>query len=474
MLRERWSRANALVQAQRFAEAEEVLATLTLGFSGNDAFFALRGLAARGRGDQARAAEWFGEAARLAPRQHDHHFNHGEALAALGRPAEAVEALRRATALHGRPSMGWLHLVELLVQLGRVPEAIEELARLAVAGRGDAGTLKAVAAHAVRWGAPDLARRAAEALLALVPDDLDAPIILHKLTADCVPAWHFPMMNDAARNAAYDRAIRRAMRPGMHVLDIGAGSGLLSLMAARAGAERVTACEQVAEIARTADEIVRRNGYGERIKVVPKVSTTLQVGSDLPRPVDLLVSEILSSDLVTEDVVATFNDARRRLIRPNARMIPYAVGAVARLIGGKDLAEAVAVGTVDGFDLSPFNRFAPRALLANLSDKAFESLSGDQEVFRFELADAGAPLSEHMLAFAVERDGLCGGVLQWLRLYLDEETVFENRPAAQLTASAWKLMIYPFPRLRAVTAGEIVRVRAGYSVAGLVFTPADC
>ena len=55
-----------------------------------------------------------------------------------------------------------------------------------------------------------------------------------------VPRWHFAMVQDARRNAAYERAIRRAVElkraagaREVVVLDIGAGSGILSLMAAR-------------------------------------------------------------------------------------------------------------------------------------------------------------------------------------------------------------------------------------------------
>jgi hypothetical protein len=229
----------------------------------------------------------------------------------------------------------------------------------------------------------------------------------------------------------------------------------------------------VPEIAETAAEIVRRNGYGEQIKVVPKLSMALELGTDIPGPADLLVSEILSSDLLTEDVVTTIADARRRLLKPGARMIPYAVSAMTRLVGGQELAQAVSVGTVDGFDLSPFNRFAPGALLAKFSDQAFESLSGDVEAFRFDLANAGAPLPQHTLSFPVERAGTCVGLLQWIRIYLDEETVFENRPADRFASSGWKLMLYPFPSPRSVGPGQTVRVRAGYSIAGLVFAPMD-
>ena len=50
--------------------------------------------------------------------------------------------------------------------------------------------------------------------------------------------WHFGMLNDAERNTAYDRALRARVRAGDMVLDIGAGTGLLGMMAARAGAAR--------------------------------------------------------------------------------------------------------------------------------------------------------------------------------------------------------------------------------------------
>lgn len=57
-----------------------------------------------------------------------------------------------------------------------------------------------------------------------------------------VPRWHFDMVQDALRNTAYEQAIRRAVElkraagaKEVVVLDMGAGSGILSLMAARLG-----------------------------------------------------------------------------------------------------------------------------------------------------------------------------------------------------------------------------------------------
>jgi len=67
-----------------------------------------------------------------------------------------------------------------------------------------------------------------------------------------IPAWHFAMLNDQARNDAFERAIAKAACGRRLVLDIGTGSGLLAVMAARAGAERVVACEANTPLARVA------------------------------------------------------------------------------------------------------------------------------------------------------------------------------------------------------------------------------
>src|SRR5262249_27444265 len=134
----------------------------------------------------------------------------------------------------------------------------------------------------------DAAIRTLRRAQALRPADLKIQAFLRELYTSQVRPWHFRMMNDADRNRAYDAAIRRAVGPETHVLEIGTGSGLLAMMAARAGARLVSTCEQVEAIAETAADIVQRNGFGDRVKVIAKRSTQLAVGVDLPEPADLL------------------------------------------------------------------------------------------------------------------------------------------------------------------------------------------
>src|SRR5215468_10023333 len=81
------------------------------------------------------------------------------------------------------------------------------------------------------------------AALSLAPGDARIAARAKFLINRTVPHWHFHIVQDHARNAAYDAAMRRAMTPNSRVLEIGAGTGLLAMMAARAGAAAVITCE---------------------------------------------------------------------------------------------------------------------------------------------------------------------------------------------------------------------------------------
>ena len=118
-----------------------------------------------------------------------------------------------------------------------------------------------------------------------------------------VPRFHVPMMLDQTRNRAYAAAIARMVRPGMLVLEIGCGAGLLAMLCARAGA-RVVTCEENPIIAAVAARIIENNGLAGSITLVRKRSTELAVSVDLPEPADLLIHEVFGAMLFNEGVTA--------------------------------------------------------------------------------------------------------------------------------------------------------------------------
>ncbi len=139
------------------------------------------------------------------------------------------------------------------------------------------------------------------------------------------PVEHARMLHDDRRTGDYLTALRAAVRPGDVVLDIGTGSGVLAVAAARVGARRVYAVE-ASDIAEVARRVFAANGVTDTVTLVPGWSREIE----LPEPADLLVAEIIGNEPLEEEILETTLDARRRLLRPDARLIPHTLTLLAR------------------------------------------------------------------------------------------------------------------------------------------------
>lgn len=290
----------------------------------------------------------------------------------------------------------------------------------------------------------------------LAPDDVEVAARTQQLIGNSVPRWHFNMLRDEPRNTAFDAAIRRAVTPGTHVLDIGAGSGLLSLMAARAGAGRVVACEENPAIADVATRVVAANGYADRIRVVTGNSADLDVEADLEGCADVIVSEIVSNNLLAEGVLKSLADASTRLLAPGGQMIP-AGGDVMVALGSWSAIEERDVAIVEGFDLSGFNALAQVPRNVAVADATLTLQSQPVPLLSFDFT-APPPREPHRAALSLTTTGgPIGGVVQWIRLQLDAEGVYENRPGPD-AKSHWGAQYYPFHAPLNLPAGAEVRI----------------
>jgi hypothetical protein len=270
------------------------------------------------------------------------------------------------------------------------------------------------------------------------------------------------MMNDVPRNAAYDEAIRR-LAPGRSVLDIGTGSGLLAMMAARAGARWVATCELVPWIAAKAAEVIAANGLSGRIKLIAKRSNDLQIGSDLEEPAEVLVSEVFGTMVLNEHVIPSIEDARARLLKPGAAVIPNVARVRAYLAGGAALERHLFVDRTVGFTLAPFNNLAPPRTWFDAHHLPHDVLSEDVEVFRFDFTRPLAHADKRVIDVTVTRPGRCLGVVQWLRLDFVEGVSYENRPASGTTNDGWGHMLYRFSEPMKLEAGDRVRLLAQHN-----------
>ena len=198
-----------------------------------------------------------------------------------------------------------LSLIELFAQTTTLGEAIERLRAVSPEGFVEASSLLLMLERkGVLLDVASVPRRA--------PKGYEAPAI------------HVEMLDDRLRTTAFLRAIEEVVQPGDVVVDVGTGTGVLALGAARRGAKRVYAVEESA-IADAAEGVVASNGLSERVRIVRGRSTQIE----LPEKADVLVSEMLGHDPLAEQLLPVFADARRRLLHEGARTIPEQLSVLA-------------------------------------------------------------------------------------------------------------------------------------------------
>lgn len=450
--------------------------------------------------DPALEAEQLAAACALDPGTPERLFRLGEARRRAGDPEGAMDALvrylqQRHGDLDARSNLGALQM-----QCGLMPEAIGSLQEVIRVNPGHASALhnlgnallqqervllaldafqraikerpdfpaswSKMALVLQKLGRMDEALSAYRRALELKPGYGEAVEGLNSLYVQAVPRWHFVMMNDRLRNEVYDDAIRRQVARRLAagtaplVLDIGAGSGLLAMMAARAGAAKVVTCEMVVPVAEKAREIIAGNGYADRVTLHALKSTCLAVGNELPRRADILVSEILDVGLLGEHVLPTLAHARRNLLAADATIIPARATVWMMPLESKEIHELVYADSANscGFDFEGFNLFA-RIGYEQLTIRryAHKALAAPIRVLDFDFAQ-DVPDRTVALEIMPQDDGLIHAWAFWFTLDLDDETRLDIGPYSEDTC--WAQAVQVVPAALAVSRGVPVRVEA--------------
>jgi tetratricopeptide (TPR) repeat protein len=348
--------------------------------------------------------------------------------------------------------------------IGRVQAAADDYRAGLKLAPADADALKKATLCLLELGQGEEALDLCREILRADPGNLAARLGLEWVASQLVPLWHVPMLNETERNGAYHDGLQAAGAANKLVFEIGTGSGLVAMMAARLGAQKVVTCEAVGVVARTAQTIVARNGLQERVTVVAKPSWAIQVGEELPVKADILVHEIFSSELLGEHVLPALEDARRRLLKDGGVVVPAAASIMIALVGGDDLGRNVHADQSFGFDLRPFNAIYPKKRPLYREDLEPLLMSEPVEAFRFDFSAASSfPAERKHIPMRATRSGRCYGVIQWIRLDMAPGIRFENHPASNRRAvSNWQHTVYGFDDPIELREGSDVPVLAAH------------
>ncbi|XP_014249310.1 protein arginine N-methyltransferase 9-like [Cimex lectularius] len=326
---------------------------------------------------------------------------------------------------------------------------------------GEKEILTNLGGHLIRIGFVKEARKYFKSALERDENYLPAFHNFQSATNLLVEKWHFKMLNDSFRNKALKESISKMIKNGSkNVIDIGTGTGLLSLYAIKEGAENVFACEYSEAMYDIAGDVFSKNNVKNKVKLLKNISNNLMIPNDIPFRCSLVVSEIVDAGLFGEGILQTLIHAWNNLIvRPeedgrSGNVIPLRATLFAAPI--QCLSVARKYMNLPKIRKKPCQDLSPLSLshlnndpydLEYLKYLDYELLSDPIELFNVDFTSV-KNMEDHLngannlnVTFNCKQ-GFLDGFAAWFDLYLDEENKISSSPLSQ-DYTCWGQAIFP-------------------------------
>lgn len=277
---------------------------------------------------------------------------------------------------------------------------------------------------------------------------------------------HELMLADKPRMQAYLAAIENNELSGKVVMDVGSGTGVLAMFAARAGAKKVYAVE-ASDFATVSKELIEANGFGDVIEVVHGKVEDIEISE----PVDVIISEWMGFYLLHESMLASVLFARDKFLAPGGVLLPSSATIMMAPVSLEAWWAAKLQPWADVYGLD-FSLLAPLAKNALLKEPVIVDLTPSQllapaqpfvtlDLMAIDRAHT-SHLSAH-LTFSAAGDGTLHGFGLWFRCVFpgpagNEEDciVLDTSPGQPQTH--WKQSVILLPDGYAVQAGDTLPV----------------
>lgn len=274
---------------------------------------------------------------------------------------------------------------------------------------------------------------------------------------------HEEMLKDKVRTLSYRNAImkNKHLFKDKIVLDVGCGTGVLSMFAAQAGAKHVLAVD-MSNIIEMAEKVIDLNGFSDKITLIRGKLEDVVLPYD---KVDIIISEWMGYFLLYESMLDTVLEARDKYLKEGGLIFPDKASIhIAMIEDAEYKAEKIEFWEdpmqLYGFDYSPFKEIAMAEPLVDVVDNGAVCTS-HYKLIEFDLNTV--TIAE--LAFArdfkltVTRDDTIHALLAWFDIAFpsdSEKGIVEFSTGAHATYTHWKQTVFYLPETLDVNRGEVI------------------
>lgn len=277
--------------------------------------------------------------------------------------------------------------------------------------------------------------------------------------------FHDLMLNDQLRMAAYEAAIKEVVKPGMAVVDLGTGTGILAKWALEAGARVVYGIDVNASILERAHERMRLAGMDDRYATYNALSYKVE----LPERVDVIMSEILGNLADNEDMTPILADARERWLKPDGVMLPSGVDVYLVPVSSPACHQQIKEKRCRGINsryqfgdlMARLGIVSPFDLYYDVIIPKTTYMSQPQVVQQFRFAGSDESVYKVNREYLIERESVVTGFKGYFVAQLSGNVtldISEDDIEARQTSDCWKHCYLPIANPIKVKAGDIIHL----------------
>lgn len=260
--------------------------------------------------------------------------------------------------------------------------------------------------------------------------------------------WHRCLLSDIRGQERFRAGLRRVIKPGDVVLDIGAGTGIHTLFSLEAGASKAVSIEP-GPIVHMAREIFRENGVGDRVRLIEQDIAT----ATPPGRVDVAVSH-----RGPETAIALAPLLKERWLKPGGKLVPFGFRAFAAPVTSSEIERHLEFwrGAPLGFCMASGSAKAANSrVIARLDGKdllANRSFLG--EINYLEAREMTANIE-----CVATREGTLNGFGFWYEFLFADGVSLDTGPECELDLAIWPSFLLPIAHRIELKRDDKVKLR---------------